>query len=163
MKKKAAKKKTVKKQAPTRKKAAVKSVKRSSAKKKQNTPQKTTVKKRPVKRPKVSGKTSAKKKPVRPARKKAVRKKSTASASPGVLVGEVTHYFSKIKVCVLKVTGKSLLINEMIRVVGKQTDFRQTVVSMQVESRDVRVARKGSLVGLKVKKPVKAGDKVYKV
>ncbi len=33
---------------------------------------------------------------------------------------------------------------------------------MQVESLDVKVAKKGQLVGLKVDKIVKIGDKVYK-
>lgn len=80
----------------------------------------------------------------------------------GVLVGEVTHYFSKIQVCVLKVTGKALLINDRIFIRGRSTDFQQTVRSMQVESLDVKAAQKGQMAGLKVDKIVKIGDKVYK-
>jgi len=89
-------------------------------------------------------------------------KKKNQPQSSGVLVGEITHYFTKIQVCVLKVTGKTLLINDRIFIRGKSTDFQQTVRSMQVESLDVKVAKKGQLVGLKVDKIVKIGDKVYK-
>ncbi len=75
----------------------------------------------------------------------------------------MTHYFGKIGVCVLSVTGKGLVINDRIHIRGVSTDLKQTVRSMQVESLDVKVARKGQLVGLKVDKIVKVGDKVYKI
>ena len=85
------------------------------------------------------------------------------SEQEGVLVGEITHYFSRIMVCVLKVTKQSLLINDRIRIKGRATDFVDKVGSMQIESSDVRVARKGQLVGLKVKDVVREGDLVYKI
>jgi hypothetical protein len=37
------------------------------------------------------------------------------------------------------------------------------VESLQIESEDVKVAPKGQLVGLKVIKPAKPGDKVFKL
>lgn len=74
--------------------------------------------------------------------------------------GEITHYFSKIGVCVVKVK-RPLAVGDKIQIKGHTTDFIQTVESMQVESRDVRMARKGQLVGLKVKDPARPGDEVY--
>jgi hypothetical protein len=40
--------------------------------------------------------------------------------------------------------------------------FPQKVWSMQIESKDVKVAKKGELIGLKIDKPVAPGDIVYK-
>jgi translation initiation factor IF-2 len=83
-------------------------------------------------------------------------------ASGLLLLGEITHYFDRIKVCVVKITGGSILIGDRLTVIGSQKPFVQKVWSMQIESEDVKVAKKGQLVGIKVDKPVQPGDKVYK-
>jgi len=80
---------------------------------------------------------------------------------PGPLVGQVTHYFNKIQVCVVKVTRSPLKVGDRVRVMGKAGEFKQKVLSLQVESRDVSVAKKGQLVGLKVDRPPKIGGAVY--
>jgi putative protease len=91
-----------------------------------------------------------------PEKAKTVRKK------PGILIGEVTHYFAKIQVCVVKVLQHNISLEDKVRILGKGTDFVQVVKSLQIESEDVRSAKKGQLVGLKVTKEVKVGNKVYK-
>lgn len=78
-----------------------------------------------------------------------------------VLLGVITHYFSKIKVVVVKVNSGKLVVGDYIRIKGKSTDFSQKVVSLQVESVDVKIVKKGQLVGLRVKKKPKEGDLVY--
>ncbi len=104
-------------------------------------------------------KTSPKKKAVpRPPPKPVLK----APPSREVPVGEITHYFSRIMVCVVKMSGP-LNIGDNIHIKGSSTDFSQAVKSLQVESVDVKSARKGQLVGLKVKKPAREGDRVYKV
>jgi len=80
----------------------------------------------------------------------------------GPCIGLVTHYFSKIEVIVLKMTGGKLSVGETILVKGRTTDFTQKVKSIQIESVDVKQAKKGQLIGLKVVKKAKVGDKVYK-
>ena len=85
------------------------------------------------------------------------------SEAPGILTGEITHYFSKISVVVIKMSHGSLTIGNRIRIQGKGADFVQKVGSLQIESQDVKVAPKGQLVGLKVIKPAKPGDKVFKL
>lgn len=80
-----------------------------------------------------------------------------------IFVGEITHYFSKIQVCVVKVTHRALSLGDRIHIEGSETSFSQAIESLQIENSDVRVAPIGKLVGLKVKKKVKPGDKVYKV
>ncbi|MBF0504656.1 MAG: hypothetical protein HQL14_06085 [Candidatus Omnitrophica bacterium] len=79
-----------------------------------------------------------------------------------VQVGEITHYFDRIKVCVVKVTQGTILIGDKLTIIGPKTKFIQKVWSIQVESVDVKVARKGQLIGLKVDKIVAVGDLVYK-
>lgn len=76
--------------------------------------------------------------------------------------GEITHYFDRINVCVVKVTHGTVLIGDKLTIAGKKTKFVQKVWSMQIESEDVKVAKKGQLIGLKVDKLVAVGDKVYK-
>jgi putative protease len=80
----------------------------------------------------------------------------------GKLIGRVTHYFSNIEVAVIKLTAP-LKKGDKIRIIGGQeTDFDQKVGSMQVEHKEVKLAKKGVDVGLKVDEVVRDGYKVYK-
>jgi len=99
--------------------------------------------------------------------KVAVAKKAPKSAikpiDPSLTeVGIITHYFERIKVCVVNLTNGTVLIGDKLTIIGPKTKFIQKVWSMQVESVDVKVAKKGQLIGLKVDKLVAVGDKVYK-
>ncbi len=80
-----------------------------------------------------------------------------------ILVGDVTHYFPKIMVCVVNVVGPPLRVGDSVRFKGRLTDFQQIVKSMQVESQDVNLAKKGQLVGIKVETIISPGDKIYKL
>jgi putative protease len=81
----------------------------------------------------------------------------------GKLVGEVTHYFSKIEVAVIKLSAP-LSIGDTIRIVGgENTDFSQTVESIEVEHEKIKKAKAGDEVGMKVKEKVREGYKVYKI
>ena len=46
---------------------------------------------------------------------------------------------------------------------GNKGSSIQVINSMQIENEDVAIARKGQLIGLKVKKAVHAGDLVKKL
>ena len=80
-----------------------------------------------------------------------------------VYVGDVTHFFPRIQVIVLHMKGQNILVGDQIQLKGSATDFVQKIASLQIESVDVKSAKKGQLVGLKVNKPAKVGDKVFKV
>lgn len=82
---------------------------------------------------------------------------------PESLVGQVTHFFDRISVAVIKLTGGSLKVGGTIHVVGKAVEFTQTVGSMQVEHQDVQSGKKGDEVAIKVDQPVKEKDQVFKV
>ncbi len=117
--------------------------------------------------PKVSKKkvTSSKKKisKVKKVSKVAGKASGKKKASREILIGEVTHFFSKIQVIVLKMTGGSLKVGDQIHVKGRGCDFVQKVDSLQIESVDVKLARKGQLVGLKVDISTKVGSKVFRL
>ena len=88
---------------------------------------------------------------------------SQIPSEEGKLIGKVSHYFSNIKVAVIKLSAP-LSIGDAIRIVGgENTDFDQTVESMEVEHEKIKKAKKGDEVGMKVKENVREGYKVYKV
>ncbi len=78
-------------------------------------------------------------------------------------IGKITHFFSNINVAVVDLSG-SLKEGDEIRIIGgENTDFNQTIDSMQVDHKEVKITKKGDSVGLKVKEKVHEGYKVYKV
>ncbi len=80
----------------------------------------------------------------------------------GKLIGKVTHYFGKIGVAVVELSG-ALKVGDDIRIAGGEIDFTQPIKSMQVEHESVKTAKSGDSVGLKVKEKVRDGYKVYKL
>ncbi len=77
-------------------------------------------------------------------------------------VGKATHFFTKISVAVVELKAP-LSVGDKIRIMGPTTDFEQTVESMQIEHENVKTAKAGQSIGLKVKDHVREGDTVYKV
>ena len=80
----------------------------------------------------------------------------------GKLIGKVTHYFGNIGVAVIDLTD-TLKTGDEIRVIGGETDFNQTVDSIEFEHKKVKEAKKGESVGLKISQKVREGYKVYKL
>ncbi len=78
-------------------------------------------------------------------------------------IGKVTHFFDKISVAVVELTG-SLKVGDKIEIAKNEEDsFQQTVSSMQIEHNKIDEAKTGDAIGLKVENPVKEGDKVSKI
>lgn len=80
----------------------------------------------------------------------------------GKKVGEITHFFGKIKVGVVKLSG-ILKVGDNIRVIGGETDFDQSVQSIEIDKKKVKKAKKGDLIGLSFSQKVRKGYKVYKI
>ena len=78
------------------------------------------------------------------------------------LIGKVNHWFGKIGVVGIELTGK-LAVGDHIHVLGHTTDFEHKVTSMQIMHQDVSEAGSGDDVGIKVRFRARAGDRVYKV
>lgn len=77
-------------------------------------------------------------------------------------VGRVTHYFTKIGVAVVDLSG-DLSVGDEIHIKGHTSDFTQKVESMQIEHEPVTTAKKGQSIGLKVSEHAREGDVVYKI
>jgi acyl-CoA hydrolase len=80
----------------------------------------------------------------------------------GVRIGEVTHYFDRIGVAVIQLTD-SVRVGDTVHIFGRLTDLRQQVSSMEIEYEKIDEAGPGQEVALKVNRPVKPRDKVFKL
>lgn len=80
--------------------------------------------------------------------------------APKVLVGKVEHFFEKINVAAIQLTG-SLKIGDVIEIINDKGTTRLQISSMQINKENVEAASEGDDVGIKVDKPVAPGSKVY--
>jgi len=69
-------------------------------------------------------------------------------------VGKITHYYDKISVAVLDLEA-GLKIGDKIKIIKDSEEFEQEVKSIQVDHKEVKSAKKGDSVGMKVAQPVK--------
>ena len=79
------------------------------------------------------------------------------------LIGRITHYYSKLNVGIIEITGTALDVGNVVHIKGKHTDFTQPVESLQLEHAGVSHADVGKSVGLKVLRKVHENDAVYLV
>ena len=78
-------------------------------------------------------------------------------------IGNVTHYYDKIKVIIIELSG-NLSVGDKIKFVrGGEDIFEQNVDSIQIEHNNIDSAGKGDVVGLRVDNEVKEGAEVYKL
>jgi len=76
-------------------------------------------------------------------------------------IGKITHYFSKIGVAVVEVSGE-LKVGDRIIIEGSEGGpVEQTIDSMQIEHESVPEANAGQSVGMKVATKVHPGNNVY--
>ena len=78
-------------------------------------------------------------------------------------IGEVTHFYDKIGVAILKLDS-DLSVGDKIKFVrGGEDMFDQVVDSIQMEHKSIDSAKKGDVIGLKSANDVKVGAEVWKV
>lgn len=75
-------------------------------------------------------------------------------------IGEVTHWYDKISVAVIKL-NKSLKVGDEIKIKHGDVEFDETVSSMQLDHQPVDKGKKGDEVAVKLSKPAKDGSEVY--
>lgn len=80
----------------------------------------------------------------------------------GILVGEVNHFYDRIGVAVIDLVD-ALQVGDQVHFFGRSTDFRQEVLSMQIEHEPISEAGKGQEIAMKVERRVRNHDKVYKL
>lgn len=78
-------------------------------------------------------------------------------------VGKVTHFYDKIGVAVVELSG-SLSVGDKIKFTrGGENILEQEVKSMQIEHEKKDSVKKGDVIGLKVDGEVKEGAEIYKI
>jgi putative protease len=77
-------------------------------------------------------------------------------------IAVITHYYGHIGVAVLEITGE-LHLGDLITIQGHTTDFCQQVSSLELNHRKIQFAGPGMEAALKVDKPVRRGDRLYKI
>ena len=77
-------------------------------------------------------------------------------------IGKVTHYYNRIGVAVLVLSGE-LKVGDTVQILGRYTDLTQKVYSLEIEHKKQQAAEAGQEVALKVDESVREGDVLYKV
>ncbi len=78
-------------------------------------------------------------------------------------IGIVEHFFTNVSVAAVKIIEGELKIGDTIHFVGAHTDFKQKILSMQIDRNPVNTVKKGDAVGIKVQEKVREHDIVYKI
>ena len=77
-------------------------------------------------------------------------------------IGKVTHWYDKIGVAVVKLTG-SLKVGDAVKVRHGEKEFDATVESMQLDHEAIKSGKKGDEVAIKLPQQAKEGAVVFKV
>ena len=78
-------------------------------------------------------------------------------------IGFVEHFFGHINVAAIKITGGALKVGDTIHVKGHSTDFTEKIASMQIDNKDIKEAKAGDDIGVKMVGKCREHDKVYLV
>jgi len=81
---------------------------------------------------------------------------------PEVEIGKVSDFFARPVVAGIELTAP-LKVGDKIHILGHTTEMELTVESMQINNVDVKQAKAGDAIGIKVSDRVRRGDTVYKV
>jgi hypothetical protein len=94
------------------------------------------------------------------AKKKVAAKKPAKVVKPLKPVGVVTHFFTAIKVAIVKFKVP-VKIGATVIFRGATTDFKQKITSLQFDHKPLKVAIKNKEIGIKVSKRVREDDEVF--
>jgi U32 family peptidase len=76
-------------------------------------------------------------------------------------IGEVSNYFEHVSVAAIKLDAP-LKVGDTIEFRGGEVDFEQKIESMQIQHKQVKAAKKGDEIGIKVNGKVRKCYKVFK-
>ncbi len=79
-----------------------------------------------------------------------------------VQIGTVSDFFARPVVAGIQLTAP-LNIGDTIHIKGHTTDLTLTVATMQINNVEVKQARAGDAVGIKLPDRARRGDAIYKV
>jgi putative protease len=79
-----------------------------------------------------------------------------------ILIGKVTHYYTRLGVAVLELAGQ-LQLGDAVLFLGHTTEMIQEVTSLEVNHHKLQAAGPGQEVAIKVNDAVRQGDLVYRI
>jgi translation initiation factor IF-2 len=82
---------------------------------------------------------------------------ATAKTKP---IGKVIHWYDKIGVAVVKLAG-SLKVGDTVVVKRGDTEFTDSVTSMQLDHDSIEAGKKGQEVAIKLSQSAKEGAEIY--
>lgn len=77
-------------------------------------------------------------------------------------VGKIIAYYSKIEVAILELTG-TVKLGDTLQFSAKKFLFQQKIESMQIDREEVKTAKKGETIGLKIACAPEVNTEVYKL
>lgn len=78
------------------------------------------------------------------------------------LVGKISHFYPKISVAVIDLED-TIRVGDKISIEREAGSFEQNIESIQIEHENIREAKKGQSIGLKVNERTREGAKVFKI
>jgi len=78
-------------------------------------------------------------------------------------IGSVLRFFEKNSIAALKLDFGDLTIGDTVHIKGPNTDITQKVDYMEFDHKPVEKAARGQFIGIKLSKPAKPFDLVYKI
>ncbi|MDD5696570.1 MAG: U32 family peptidase [Candidatus Pacebacteria bacterium] len=88
-------------------------------------------------------------------------KADNSSTLKKVYIGDIIHYYPKIKVGSLELKHRGIKQGERIVIEGEKTFIEQDISSIHLKGKAVKKADKGEEVGITIEGRVKKGDKVF--
>ena len=77
-------------------------------------------------------------------------------------IGVVTHFYGNLEVAIIKFKIP-VKVGEEVHFKGATTDFTQKIKSMQYDHKEIKSAKRGQEVGIKVSDKVREGDEVLEL
>ena len=78
----------------------------------------------------------------------------------GKQIGVVTHWYDKLSVAVVKLTG-TLKKGDTVMVKKGEEEFEETITSLQLDHKDADSAKKGDDAAVKLSRRAKEGSAVF--
>lgn len=88
-------------------------------------------------------------------------KEKARKAYANYYVGQVIHYYTQIRVGIIRIEKGTLCVGDVIYVQGATTRFKQKVASIEYNHQRVKQVGPGYEIGVRLGAPVREGDDVY--
>ncbi len=78
------------------------------------------------------------------------------------LIGEITHWYDKINVAVVKLV-KTLQVGDKIKIKHGDKEFEETIDSMELDHKPVQSGKKGQEIAIKLSQKANEGAEILPI